>query len=190
MKWLEVATKGGVVLHHKVGIGAQSMTVFKCMRCHDNWNVGDHLLAGTSVPSELQDWVKLHRHVCKKFTGNGSYCFACQWPYGAHEESWNKDLIGINEGQFNPEYQKQLEQKNAENQEKAKQQALLNLQQYQQIKEQKEKTNIAMSEAQKAWWEKYQGYPSYAIKPQPVTPVMSVPKIDPPLPEPKGRRFR
>ena len=97
-KWLEVATKGNVVMHsHMIG-ATQSMTIFKCNKCKQNWHVGDHLFysvadpGATLIPSELQDWVKEHRHVCKKYNKDNNYaigdCLNCQWPYEAHEESW------------------------------------------------------------------------------------------------------
>jgi hypothetical protein len=98
-KWLEVATKGNVVLHSHMTGATQSMIIFKCNKCQQNWHIGDHLFYCAAapglevIPSELQDWVKEHRHVCKKYVNDfpetlQANCKNCQWPYGAHEESW------------------------------------------------------------------------------------------------------
>jgi hypothetical protein len=74
--------------------------VFRCTECQDNWHVGHENFQGNvqdpaaiTVPSVLSDWVKKHRHVCKKFIGkvnqaNIGTCESCKWPFGAHEESW------------------------------------------------------------------------------------------------------
>src|SRR5271156_6785389 len=99
-QWVKVASGDRVKLisgiKHPVGSNSGYL-VFKCVHCQDNWNVGlDHFQPsgsqGPVVPSVLQDWVKKHRHVCKKYQGftqtPTNVCFSCKWPYGAHDESW------------------------------------------------------------------------------------------------------
>jgi hypothetical protein len=98
-QWLDIVTKGRVKLYNHVGMGVKCFTVFKCSQCQDNLHVGDNLFGDlknpTGVPFELQEWVKEHRHVCKKFMSQyvGSIeCAGCGWPYGAHEESWSQPV--------------------------------------------------------------------------------------------------
>ena len=98
-QWVKIASgnrvtlSGGVDLTSKYSSGNTGYFVFKCSQCQDNWHVGhDNFPNGNTVPSVLSDWVKKHRHVCKKFrnppaTSTG-VCQSCMWPYGAHEESW------------------------------------------------------------------------------------------------------
>ena len=100
-QWLKVASKENVVLSRYVTGGLQNFIVFKC-KCGENWNVGENLFYSVAdptfnygIPSELQDWVKEHRHVCKKYKNSfpgavHSDCDTCKWPYGAHEESWQE----------------------------------------------------------------------------------------------------
>lgn len=85
----------------------QGYLVFKCKECLDNWHVGlENFYGGVVdpnsevIPSVLSDWVKKHRHVCKKFNDpyppvafeHPGLCKTCKWPYGAHEESWNPQI--------------------------------------------------------------------------------------------------
>lgn len=176
-KWLEVATKGNVVLSgHMIG-AMQSMTIFKCKYCGQNWHVGDHLFKGPNVanpgqefiPTELQDWVKEHRHVCKKFNmqsfSNLINCATCNWPYGAHDESWLK--------------KEQLESQAQQMQHKADNQL----------------TGEFSTDFLKSYYGK-QGVTykiSYGVSPAPEpvrSPEPEKPKPIPPLPEPRGRKFR
>lgn len=98
-QWLKTATKGNVALMSQMTGLAQKFYVFKCIRCLQNWHVGEQLFIGLddyAIPSELQDWVKDHRHVCKKYintnAGIQGPC-TCGWPFGAHEESWIKPAM-------------------------------------------------------------------------------------------------
>jgi hypothetical protein len=185
MKWLEVATKGNVVLHsHMVG-AIQSMTIFKCNKCQQNWHVGDHLFYPSVadpgkefIPSELQDWVKEHRHVCKKYEQSlysgviGTDCKNCHWPYGAHEESWANA----------PQYQNIANDPGYQNS--------IALQQMQYKAD-----NGLAGEFSKDFLANYKNQDvkykfTYSVNwPEPA-PEPEKPKPIPPLPEPKGRKFR
>jgi hypothetical protein len=102
-QWVKVASGDRVKLVSGISYSTGTNTgylVFKCSQCSDNWHVGlDNFYpsvadptakSGTVVPSVLSDWVKKHRHVCKKYQPHQptTVCFSCKWPYGAHEESW------------------------------------------------------------------------------------------------------
>jgi hypothetical protein len=98
-QWVKIASGNRVTLHGGVDLGQGYVNtgyfVFKCSQCQDNWHVGhDNFPNGNTVPSVLSDWVKKHRHVCKKFRNppataiSTGICQSCMWPYGAHEESW------------------------------------------------------------------------------------------------------
>jgi hypothetical protein len=102
-QWVKIASGDRVFLSGGTSFtGAFSHSgylVFKCSQCGDNWHVGLENFSANgkdAVPAVLQDWVKKHRHVCKKFLNSvGTHlCNSCKWPYGAHEESWiNKALV-------------------------------------------------------------------------------------------------
>jgi hypothetical protein len=92
-KWVDVATGGRV---HLTGLQAGGIGgawyVFKCTSCQDNWHMASHQFSGTSVPSELQDWVIYHRHVCKDYLMRnaivGSLCYSCGWPSSEHIKTY------------------------------------------------------------------------------------------------------
>jgi len=114
-QWLKVASGDRVVLYQHTGGLSHSFTVFKCKTCGDNWHVGDNNFEGTQVPQTLKDWVTKHRHVCNNFksakAGQG-LCTTCNWPFGAHEESWmaktptNDPQDGIDAWEDEPEWEK------------------------------------------------------------------------------------
>lgn len=99
-QWLKVASGDRVTLtggvQHSSGTNSGYL-VLKCT-CGSNWHVGlDNFYPTvvdpavvTVLPSGLSNWVKNHRHVCDKYKGleQGLLCSQCNWPYGAHEESW------------------------------------------------------------------------------------------------------
>ncbi len=106
-QWVKVASNGRIRVTYGIKHSSWSYTgnsgyiVFKCAGCGDNWHVGLENFIGTGsvtpsevIPAVLSDWVKKHRHVCGKFKSDGladplsRVCMKCQWPFGAHEESW------------------------------------------------------------------------------------------------------
>jgi hypothetical protein len=201
-KWLEVATKGNVFLHsHMIG-ASQSMTIFKC-KCGQNWHVGDHLFYPNAsnpsqefIPTELQDWVKEHRHVCKAYVNSNAGiqgpCATCKWPYGAHEESWlTKEQLESAAGQF---YTNKLRQEQLESQMKQLKQKQTLCDHQNSLKHTMPDGSIwtlcprcGISEGGIKYKISYGvGYgPSGPLAPEPEKP-----KPIPPLPEPKGRKFR
>jgi hypothetical protein len=107
-QWVKIASGDRVTLNGGTSFsGAFSHSgylIFRCSQCKDNWHVGLENFSANrkdAVPAVLQDWVKKHRHVCKKFVEKyppGVFehpgpCVTCKWPYGAHEESWMKDQV-------------------------------------------------------------------------------------------------
>lgn len=107
-QWLKTATKDNVALMSQMTGLAQKFYVFKCKRCLQNWHVGENLFVNDGIPSELQNWVKDHRHVCGHHSGALQNCANCGWPFGAHEESWNKQESAqqFQNAANSPEYQK------------------------------------------------------------------------------------
>lgn len=115
-QWVKIASGDRVVLARGIALssytgnsGNSGYLVFKCTKCGDNWHVGVENFHGNIadpaagiIPSVLSDWVKKHRHVCKKYINSklvsGGPCANCKWPYGAHEESWSKDVKHSPEG--------------------------------------------------------------------------------------------
>jgi hypothetical protein len=103
-QWVKIASGDRVKLTGGISLPVSPLAttntgyfVFRCTECQDNWHVGHENFQGNvqdpsaiTVPSVLADWVKKHRHVCKKFvnTEQAFLCQSCKWPYGAHEESW------------------------------------------------------------------------------------------------------
>jgi len=102
-QWVNIASGGRVKLSGGMNLSSASVYtntgcfIFICTQCKDNWYVGPENFHGNvqdpaaeTSPSVLSDWVKKHRHVCKKFKPWQPLptCFDCKWPYGAHEESW------------------------------------------------------------------------------------------------------
>jgi hypothetical protein len=111
-QWVKIASgdrvklTGGIVLPvNPLSTINTGYFVFRCTECQDNWHVGHENFKGNvqdpstvvTVPSVLADWVKKHRHVCKKFTNppatSTGVCQSCKWPYGAHEESWSGQQV-------------------------------------------------------------------------------------------------
>jgi hypothetical protein len=112
-QWVKIASGDRVVLARGIALSSytgnsgytnKGYLVFKCTACGDNWHVGlenfhDNVTdpAAETIPSVLSDWVKKHRHVCNKYfsstAGIAGLCATCKWPYGAHEESWSKDVL-------------------------------------------------------------------------------------------------
>lgn len=103
--WVKIASGDRVKLSGGMNFsGTYSNTgyfIFKCEQCKDNWHVGHENFFGNvndpaaqTIPWVLSDWVKKHRHVCKKYKlASHLNCAECRWPYGAHEESWNTTLM-------------------------------------------------------------------------------------------------
>jgi hypothetical protein len=93
-QWLAVASGKHVKYSHYVQGRSQAFHVFKCT-CGTNINIGEGLFHGAPdaghgevVPSELQDWVKQHRHVCKEFHPSNlvKTCSLCGWAESEHEK--------------------------------------------------------------------------------------------------------
>jgi len=104
-QWVKIASGDRVKLTGGISLSVNPLAtntgyfVFRCTECADNWHVGHENFQGNvqdpaaiTVPSVLSDWVKKHRHVCKKFNNppatSTGVCQSCKWPYDAHEESW------------------------------------------------------------------------------------------------------
>lgn len=87
-QWLKTATRGNVKFGYSVhGSDGATFHVFKCEKCKDNLHLAHHLFTETGVPSELQDWVKAHRHVCDSFysaTAIPILCYNCGWLESEH----------------------------------------------------------------------------------------------------------
>jgi len=114
-QWVRIASGNRVSLSSDVALlGAAVHTntgyfIFKCSECKDNWHVGHENFHGNvqdpsaeTIPHVLSEWVKKHRHICKKFNNppatNTGTCNTCKWPYGAHEESWMKPGLPMTPG--------------------------------------------------------------------------------------------
>ena len=104
-QWVSIASGGRVKLAGGMTLSGGAVHnntgyfVFQCTECKDNWHVGHENFYGNvadpaaqTIPSVLSEWVKKHRHVCKKFNNppamSTGTCQSCKWPYGAHEQSW------------------------------------------------------------------------------------------------------
>jgi hypothetical protein len=125
-QWVKVASGDRVKLSGGMSLSGSAVStntgyfIFRCEQCKDNWHVGHENFYGNikdpaaqTIPSVLSDWVKKHRHVCKKFVGyvqqdNTGTCVSCKWPYGAHEESWAGQQVFDEKGKplrfANPEW--------------------------------------------------------------------------------------
>jgi len=121
-QWVKIASgdrvklTGGISLPvHPSSTTNSGYFVFRCTECADNWHVGHENFQGNvqdpaaiTVPSVLSEWVKKHRHVCKKykdgadelpqFVSKSTLCGNCKWPYGAHEESWIANQVFDEQG--------------------------------------------------------------------------------------------
>lgn len=101
-KWLTVATGNRVSYSHCMAFN-DTFHVFKCT-CGQNLNVGADLFyngvdtAKPLVPSELQDWAKIHRHVCNNFHHNNPGalgCSGCGWAKSEHSPKMEETYGGI-----------------------------------------------------------------------------------------------
>lgn len=102
-KWVPEATKNKARYSHCV-TGETNFLVFIC-QCGSSvsiWQEQFALKYAIAVPYALQEWVKEHRHVCKKFhvhpdwkngSLSGKMCEECGWNEEAHE----KKLISVND---------------------------------------------------------------------------------------------
>ena len=92
-KYCETASGGRVKFvgyHGFTSLTGNAMLRFKCSYCQDNWNVGDiNFPDAQTLPAVLTDWVKLHRHVCKKYSGDSllGKCYSCGWAHDQHDEA-------------------------------------------------------------------------------------------------------
>ena len=119
-QWVSIASggrvnlSGGVTLSGGAFYNNTGYFIFRCTECKDNWHVGHENFYGnvadpaaTTIPSVLSEWVKKHRHICKKFSNppamSTGICQSCRWPYGAHEESWMKPGLPTTSGTPKPE---------------------------------------------------------------------------------------
>ena len=99
-KYLDIAS-GGRVKFDYMSYGSSKFLRFHCSKCTQNWNVSLSLfgvLDGTCIPTELTDWVELHKHVCSNFgtgipsekvsyTAPNTKCKACGWAFHQHKQA-------------------------------------------------------------------------------------------------------
>jgi hypothetical protein len=98
-KYLDVAS-GGRVKFDYMRYGSGAFLRFHCSYCTQNWNVSTSLfgnLDGTSIPTELTNWVEEHKHICASFNPGGAQysaftsptnkCTSCGWAFNQHKEA-------------------------------------------------------------------------------------------------------